>query len=457
MDPLRQLKSGDRLPRSATAWNKSLSAAKKRLQRQTPPPSGEPVNIDPYPYEIVQIRNAGQTRIDAGTLCNLRHPIPGDNFSVFGYYHSRLQQVPIVWPASPTITAPGASSFCRVLETIQPSAVGRAALLGHLPDGISHYGPKRHWAGKKFVGIPFVNQGRHESQPFDNIESNWITVPATSASGGQLSGVPGPLSKPSSIDGLEILPLRDAGVSRMWAAYRPVHPTWLVATLTIRLLVSRPRVTMRSGYLYGDCDLTVCVNGDPYVPANPRHFAQHWTIPPVFFNKCIRQFSGTGFDQNFNYSPITPDGSWGSVPPQELRQFRTFVLPVTFGGPDQLYTGDIYWTVIWKKGRSVCPVSPVVKIAGCLFEFLEIDRDDSRDSFNRPIAPNFGNPFSIASTQLGPDILGSGPLGDSSLSGSSGFIENPGTFIRTGQGSLTTASSTLYASGNTSGTGGGPV
>jgi hypothetical protein len=457
MDPLRQLKSGDRLPRSATAWNKSLSAAKKRRQRQTPPPSGEPVNIDPYPYEIVQIRNAGQTRIDAGTLCNLRHPTPGDNFSVFGYYHSRLQQVPIVWLATPTITAPGASSFCRALETIQPSTVGRAALLGHLPDGISHYGPKRHWAGKKFVGIPFLNQGRHESQPFDSIESNWITVPATSTSGGQLSGVPGPLSKPSSIDGLEILPLRDAGVSRMWAAYRPVHPTWLVATLTIRLLVSRPRVTMRSGYLYGDCDLSVAVNGNPYVPSNPRHFAQHWTVPPIFFNRCIRQFSGTGFDANFNNSPLTSDGANGSVPPQELREFRTFTVPMTLGGPDQLYTGDIYWTVIWKKGRSVCPVLPTVKIAGCMLEFLEIDRDDSRNFAGQPLTPSLGNSSILASSQMGPELVGSGSVGDAQLQGSSGFIANPGSFLRTGTGSLTTGGAVLSGSGSSTGIGGGGV
>lgn len=455
MDPLRKIPNGGKLPRSATAWNKSLGSAKKRRQKQTPPlPSGEPTDIDPYPYEVIQIRNAGATKIEAGTLCNMRHP-PGDTFSAFGTYHSRLQQVPVVWPTTPTITVPGATSFCRALETIQPNTVGRAALMGHLPDGVNHYGPKRHWAGKKFVGVPFVNQGKHESQPFDQIESNWITITANTPTGGQLSGVPAPLTKPTSIQGLELLPLRDAGTPRMWAAYRPVHPTWIVGTLTVRLLVTRTMLTLRSGYLYGDCDLTVAVNANPYVPSNPLHFAQHWTIPPILFNKCIRQFSGTGFDQNFNLSPITTDGSSGGQPPTQLREFRTFVVPVTLGGPDQLYTGDIYWTFIWKKGRSMCPVLPTVKIAGCMFEYLEIDRDDSRDFTGKPISPKLGNFSGFSSSLMGPEILDSGSSIGSQSQSASGFIENPGSFIRTGTGSLTTGGSTLAASGTASGAGSG--
>jgi hypothetical protein len=454
MDPLRQLSNGDKLPRSATAWNRSLGAAKKRRQRGTPPPSGESVQLDPYPYEVVQVRNVGATRIDAGTLCNLRHP-PGNSFSVFGTYDTKLLQVPIVWPTTPTINEPGASSFCRALETIAPNTVGRAALLGHLPDGVNHYGPKRHWAGKKFIGIPFVNQGKHESLSFESLESDWITVPSNTSSGGQISGVPGPLTKPTTFTGMEFLPLRDAGTPRMWAAYRPVHPTWLVGTLTIRLLVSRQRVTMRSGYLYGDCDLIVAVSGNPFVASNIRHFAQYWTVPPIFFNRCIKQFPGSGFDQNFNNSPITSDGASGSVPPQELREFRTFVVPMTLGGPDQLYTGDIYWTVIWKRGRSVCPVLPTVKIAGCMWEFLEIDRDDSRDGRGQPLSPFLGNSARSDSSRMGPEVRSDGQPIISTLSGGSGFIDSPGVFLRTGSSILSAAAASLSASGTTMGTGGG--
>ena len=455
MDPLRQLSTGDKLPRSATAWNRSLGAAKKRRQRLSGPPSDDAVQLDPYPYEVVLVENVGGTRIDAGTLCNLRHP-PGSSFNVFGTYTTKLLQVPVVWRTKATVTEPGASSFCRALETIAPNTVGRAALLGHLPDGVSHYGPKRHWAGKKFLGIPFVNQGKHESLSFDSLESDWVTVPANTKTGGQISGVPSPLTKPTTFTGMEIVPPRDAGTQRMWQAYRPVHPTWIVGTLTIRLMVSRQRVTMRSGYLYGDCDLIVAVNGNPFVPSNPRHYAQYWTIPTVFFNRCIKQFSGSGFDQNFNNSPITSDGASGSVPPQELREFRTFVVPMTLGGPDQLYMGDIYWTVIWNNGKAVCPVPPTVKIAGCMWEFLEIDRDDSRDGKGQALSPFLGNAGGLDSSAIGPEIKNDGRPIVLAIGGGSGFINNPGTFIRTGNASMSTSAS-LSASGTATGTGGGGI
>ena len=443
MDPLGKVNRNGKLPRSSKTWNASLRAAKNRRQRKSPPPSGDEQFLDFYPYELIEVRNPQQARIQPGTLCHVQ--MPSGNIPFGNSDESKFNQLPIVFPASGQIVQPQACSFARVLDRIEPGNSGRAVLLGHLPDAVTHLGPRRHWAGKPFVGIPFVNQGKHESQPFTDVEADLVTVtPGTN--GGQLSGVPGPLTKPTSIDGLEFLPLRDSGRTRLWDAYRPAHPTRLVGTLTIRLFVSRPRVNLRSGFLYGDCELIVAINGSPFVPSNPDHFAQRQTVAPVLFNRCIKQFPGSGFDANFNNSPITADGSSGSVPPENLREFRTFVLPFTLGHADQLFTGDIYWTVIYERGRSICPVLPTVKVAGCIVEFLEIDRDDSRGSTGNLLSPFLGNGVRQESGSMGPDISGSSPVSSASEL-DSGFIGIPNFFSRYGTAASTSASATLAASG----------
>jgi hypothetical protein len=453
MDPLGKVKRGGKLPRSSKTWNAALRAGKRRRQRITPPPSGGEAALDFYPYEVIEVRNAQAFRINPGTLCHIQ--MPSGNLPFGNSNTSKLHQVPVVWPVSGSVVAPEACSFARVLDRIEPGNAGRAALLGHLPDAISHLGPRRHWAGKPFVGIPFVNQGKHESQPFTDVESDWITVPEI-GSGGSLSGVPGPASKPASIDGLEFIPLRDGGRTRLWDAYQPVHPCRLVGTLTVRLFVSRPRVNLRSGFLYGDCELFVAINGNPFNPANPDHFAQRQTVAPVMFNRCIRQFSGSGFDFNFNNSPLTPDGGSGSVPPENLREFRTFVLPFTLGQADQIFAGDIYWTVIYQRGRNICPVLPTVKIAGCMVEFLEIDRDDSRDRFGNPLSPFIGRGSRQQSGRIGPEVVRAAPVAGASLAVDSGFVRTPSFFPRYGSSSASLASATLFAAG-TANTGAGPT
>jgi hypothetical protein len=457
MDPLGKVNRYGKLPRSSKTWNAALRAARQRRQRITPPPSGDEAFLDAYPYELLEVRNAQNVRIEPGTLCHVQFPsgvLPFGNFET-----SKFHQLPVIFPASGTIAEPAASSFVRVLDRIERGNVGRAVLLGHLPDGVLQLGPRRHWAGKPFVGIPFVNQAKHESQPFTNVEADWITVPA-SGNGGSFSGVPGTENKPASIDGLEFIPLRDvsrtkSGRTRFWDAYQPVHPCRLVGTLTMRLFISRPRVNLRSGFLYGDCELIVAINGNPFVPTNPDHFAQRQTVAPVLLNRCIRQFSGSGFDINFNNSPLQPDGSAGSVPPENLREFRTFVLPFTLGRPDPLFAGDIYWTVIFQRGRNICPVLPTVKIAGCMVEFLEIDRDDSRDRSGNPLSPFLGNRFRTQSSEMGPNIRDSSFRVSASAVGESTVIKTPLFFLRNGQGSATLASASLFAAG-TANTGAGP-
>lgn len=162
---------------------------------------------------------------------------------------------------------------------------------------MAHLGPARHWAGKKFVGIPFLNSARHESQPFSNREADWIVLPQESG-GGSFSGVPGATTVPA---GLEFLPI-------VGKAYRPLHPCRIVGTVMIRLMIQRQRVNLRSGFLYGGIELTVCVNGRNFNPTVPGFFAQHRSIPPNLFNRCINKFTGAGFDENFNNLPLLPDG-----------------------------------------------------------------------------------------------------------------------------------------------------
>ena len=451
MDPLGKVNRNGKLPRSSRTWNAALRAAKHRRQRNSPPPSGDEQFLDSYPYEMLEVRNAQNFRIEPGTLCHVQMPsgtLPFGNSTT-----SKLHQVPVIWPASGRIVAPEACSFVRTLDRIEPGNAGRAVLLGHLPDGVSQLGPRRHWAGKPFIGVPFVNQAKHESQPFTGVEADWIPIP-TSGSGGSLSGVPGPATKPSSIDGLEFIPLRDGGREKLWDAYQPVHPCRLVGTLTMRLMVSRPRVNLRSGFLYGDCELIVGVNIGRDLSISTDNFAQRWTVGPVLFNRCIRQFSGGGFDINFNNSPLTPDGSSGSVPPENLREFRTIVAPFMLGTPTELFRGDLYWTVIVRRGRNLCPVLPTVKIAGCMVELLEIDRDDSRDRSGNPLSPFLGNGSRTQSSEIGPLVRDSSFRVGASTHGDSAVIKTPLFFLRNGQASASLTSATVSASG-TANTGSG--
>ena len=452
-DPFQHLRSGDRLPRSVRAWRELVDVARETQAKRSGLPADPASSTNFFPNLTVNVRNLSGARMIAGELVKVFPPESMGATPAGG----KLLHAEAVFPAvKPDFST---SSYARLLETIEPKLVGKAAVLGWVGGGsaaVKNVSRRAHgqrfYAGSSVVGVPYLNTGFWET--FQTWI--WAGVPVP------FVGVPyGMTQLPAYLPGLEsfqAVAAERAGGQPL-ALIQSRYRQQFRGVLQLTFVVFRNRSPLKDGptgrtigFGYPGLTLNARVESSRLGQVEPLSGTVSQTINPLWMSRQPKKFTAGEFDANFNDFYL---------PDQSLQTGVTLVLPLstfnpsTFSDPTKW---NYKWSVnCWLGGADMpayTPGSVQVRCIYCSLELMETQRDDTvpliRDPSNPPPPPP--TPSSIT-TPGGESDSGSilGPI-EGSLSGgllqtsAVGFSQK--AFARLGATSASTSASSVSSSGS---------
>jgi hypothetical protein len=461
-DPFQHIRPSGKIPRSVRAWRELVDVARDAQNKRSGLPADPASSTRFFPNLTVNVRNMTGAKMVAGELVKVFSPdsmgaTPAGN---------KLLNAQAVFPA----VKPDAStsSFARLLETINPGLVGKAAVLGWIGSGnstvknVSRRVPsQRFYAGSAVVGVPYLNTGFWETwnrgfayvpgipAPFAGVP---FGPPAFRSENG--SGVPQFLPGLESFQAVAAEKANGQPLAMIQSRYRQQFR----GVLTLQFEVTRTRGPLKDGstgrtigYGFPGFTLNSRVESTRVGQVEFLSGTVSTTLNPVWLSRHPIAFTVGEFDSNF---------ATGQLPASYITEivqvvpFSTFS-PSTFNDP----TKWVYrWLLNCWLGGADMPAyasgTADVRCIRCTLELMETQRDDSVTLIREPVAnpnPPPPTPASIATPGgesestpfLSPveGIVSGGLLQVSAL----GFAQS--AFNRLGQASLTTSASSVVGSG----------
>lgn len=461
-DPFQHLRPGGKIPRSVRAWRELVEVARDAQNKRSGLPADPASSTNFFPGLVVNVRNMSGAQMVAGELVKV---FPPDSMGATPA-GSKLLNAPSVFPAvKPDATA---SSFARLLETIEPRMVGRAAILGWAGGSnasiktVSRRVPsQRFYGGTAVVGVPYLNTAFMQTWERGYAYLPGIPVPFAGVPFGPPTfrtengaGVPVYLPGLESFQAIAAEKANGQPLALIQSRYRQQFR----GVLTLQFAVTRTRGPLKDastgrtvGYGFPGFTLNSRVESTRLATKEYLSGAISTTLNPVWLARHPVKFTVGEFDSNFATGEL----------PQTYRTeicqvvpFSTFN-PATFNDPTKW---NYRWLLnCWLGGAAMpgyAPGSTVVVCTACRLELMETQRDDSVTLIRDPVAnpnPPPPTPASIStpgseseSTRFVSPVEGtvSGGLLQTSAVG---FAQS--AFIRLGQASLTTSASSVVGSG----------
>jgi hypothetical protein len=454
-DPFQQLRPGDRIPRSVRAWRELVDVAREAQAKRSGLPAEPASSTDFFPNLTVNVRNQSGAQMIAGELVKVFPPETMGATPAGNKLLNALAIFPAVKPDAST------SSYARLLETIGPGLVGKAAVLGWLGSGsatvktVPRRAPsQRFYAGSAVVGVPYLNTAYWETFVTTYGASQPIPVPFV--------GLPYNLSAmPTYLPGLESFQATAAerAGGQPLALIQSRYRQQFRGVVRLLFSITRYRSPLKDGptgrtigFGYPGLTLNARVESTRLGQVEPLSGTSSQTINPLWMSRHPQKFTVGEFDANFNdfYLPGQAQQTGVTL----VLPFSTFN-PASFNEP----TKWVYrWVVnCWLGGAEMPAYSAGavdVRCTSCALELMETQRDDTVPLIRDPAAnpnPPPPTPSSIATpggeSESG-RILGpiEGPVSAGLLQTSAvGFAQR--AFQRLGAGEVSTSASSVSGSG----------